>query len=130
MNEWIISSMMCRLYLVMVCKREFYVNFLVINTYRFGVILMMDWLNTFHAVIGYCWRSIVFRILDHLKFEFVGGNSSAEPLKYRACPMEEVIVRLDVVSRDSSGARVHRCLQGFLRITSRQSHGVLHLNPS
>lgn len=41
-NRSVISSKMCKLHLVVICKREFHINLLVICTQEFDVILGMD----------------------------------------------------------------------------------------
>lgn len=93
----IISSKICRMYPIMVCKREFYINLLVINTQGFDMILGMDWLSTFHAVINCPKRSVVFMTSKHLKFEFIRHNSIIESAEFKACSTEGVLAHLDAI---------------------------------
>lgn len=76
---------------------KFNANLLVINTHKFDVILEMDWLNTFHAVIDGRKGSNVFKRPYHLKFECVGGNNIVELTKFRAQPKGEVPTHVDVI---------------------------------
>lgn len=74
----IVLGRMCRLCHVVICKRKFYENFLVIGTHRFDRILKIDWLNTSHAVISCRKRSIIFRIPNHLESVFFRGSKLVE----------------------------------------------------
>lgn len=62
----------------MACGREFYANLLIENS-GFRLILGMDRLSTFHAIID-CQR----RLRNDPEFEFIRGNKSLEPAEYKA----------------------------------------------
>lgn len=62
--------------LVEISKRIFYVNLLVNDIHGFNVILGMLWLSILHGVINCRKRGIIFKISNHLEYEFVGNNSS------------------------------------------------------
>lgn len=47
----IVSSKMCKLYLVVICGRKFYANLLIIDSYALELILRIDWLSIFHVMI-------------------------------------------------------------------------------
>ncbi|XP_020272318.1 uncharacterized protein LOC109847502 [Asparagus officinalis] len=51
---------------------------------RFDVILGMDWLYNFHAMIDCRHRSVVFKIPGHPEFEFMRGSKVMEQLEYQA----------------------------------------------
>lgn len=83
-----------------VCKREFYVNLLVIDTHEFDVISGMNWVITFHIVID-CWmNNFVFQISDYLEFEFIGDNNIVEPTEFTVHPIKGVLAHLDVIPTD------------------------------
>lgn len=82
---------------MVVYKREFYANLLVVNTHEFNMILGTDWLSIFYAVINDWKRSIDFRIPNHSKFEFIGGSGLMEPGEFKACPIEGLLAVSDAI---------------------------------
>lgn len=89
---------MCTLCPLVIIKREFYRNLLVIDTYAFDVKLGMDWFGIFHIVIDCQKMNIVFRVLNNLEFEFVGGSNQVEPTEFRACSKNDVLTHLEAVA--------------------------------
>jgi len=55
---------------VVICGREFIINFLLINNCDFDIILGMDLLSWVHAVIDCQKKSVVFWIPNKSEFEF------------------------------------------------------------
>lgn len=91
----IISSKICRMYPIVVCKREFYINLLVINTQGFDMILGMDWLKNFHAVKNNWKISVFFIEPNHSQLDFIRDNNKIEPIEFRTYHTDGVLACLD-----------------------------------
>lgn len=63
-----------RLYLLVINDNKFYANLLIINRGEYDVILGMDELSIFHAVIDCRRIKVIFQISNRSKFEFVSGS--------------------------------------------------------
>ena len=85
------SSTGCPDLLVVICGRQLFADFLVIDLPNFEVVFGMDWLGTFFASIDYRWRRVVFRFLDHPEFEFASGDRSVGPVEFRAWPRQAIL---------------------------------------
>ncbi|XP_020258646.1 uncharacterized protein LOC109835056 [Asparagus officinalis] len=81
---------------VVICGRELFAGFLVIDLPSFDAVFGKDWLGSFFATIDYCRRSVVFEILDHPRFEFLSGSISTEPVEYRARPKNVTLATMQV----------------------------------
>ncbi|XP_020266818.1 uncharacterized protein LOC109842338 [Asparagus officinalis] len=81
---------------VVISGRELFVDFLVIDLSSFDAVFGMDWLGSFFATIDYRRRSVVFEILDHPRFEFLSGSTSAGPVEYRARPKKTMFAAMQV----------------------------------
>ncbi|XP_020254281.1 uncharacterized protein LOC109831359 [Asparagus officinalis] len=83
---------------VVICGRELFADFLVINLPSFDVVFRMDWLGSFFATINCRRRSVVFEIPDHPRFEFTSGSISARPVEFRARPKKSTLAAMQVES--------------------------------
>ncbi|XP_020266381.1 uncharacterized protein LOC109841861 [Asparagus officinalis] len=81
---------------VVICGRELFVDFLVIDLPSFDVVFGMDWLGLFFATIDCRRRSVVFEIPDHPRFEFLSGSTSAGPIEYKARPKKATFAAMQV----------------------------------
>ncbi|XP_020250832.1 uncharacterized protein LOC109828213 [Asparagus officinalis] len=68
---------------VVICRRELFAYFL---------------LGSFFTTIDCHRQSIVFEILDHPRFEFLSGSTSARPIEYRARPKKVTLAAMQVES--------------------------------
>lgn len=69
-NMNIISSRICP---IVMCRRKFDVNFLIIDSDGFNIIHGIDWLSTFYAIVDYKNKSIIFQVPNHREFKFLGA---------------------------------------------------------
>ncbi|XP_020272530.1 uncharacterized protein LOC109847710 [Asparagus officinalis] len=83
---------------VVICGRELFIDFLVIDLPSFDVVFRMDWLGSFFATIDCHCRSIVFEIPDHPRFEFTSGSTSVGPMEFRARPKKATLAAMQVES--------------------------------
>ncbi|XP_020263200.1 uncharacterized protein LOC109839180 [Asparagus officinalis] len=83
---------------VVICGRELFADFLVIDLPSFDAVFWMDWLGSFFATIDCRRRSVVFEIPDHPRFEFLSGSTSAGPMEYRARPKKATLAAMQVES--------------------------------
>ncbi|XP_020250775.1 uncharacterized protein LOC109828154 [Asparagus officinalis] len=81
---------------MVICGRELFSNFMVIDLPSFDVVFGIDWLGTFFATIDCCCRSVVFEIPDHLRFEFLSGSTSTRPVEYRARQKKAMLATMQV----------------------------------
>ncbi|XP_020262691.1 uncharacterized protein LOC109838678 [Asparagus officinalis] len=83
---------------VVICGRELFADFLVIDLPSFDAVFGMDWLGSFFATIDCRRRSVVFEIPDHPRFEFLSGSTSAGPVEYKARPKKATFAAMQVES--------------------------------
>ncbi|XP_020257167.1 uncharacterized protein LOC109833769 [Asparagus officinalis] len=83
---------------VVICGRELFADFLVIDLPSFDAVFGMDWLGSFFATIDCRRRSVVFEIPDHPRFEFTSGSTSAGPVEFRARPKKATLAAMQVES--------------------------------
>ncbi|XP_020271851.1 uncharacterized protein LOC109847019 [Asparagus officinalis] len=83
---------------VVICGRELFADFLVIDLPSFDAVFGMDWLGSFFATIDCRRRSIVFEIPDHPRFEFTSGSASTGPVEFRARPKKVTLAAMQVES--------------------------------
>ena len=83
-----------------VSQRELYASPLVHRSGDFDLILGMDWLSTFHAVIDCRRKSVEFRIPGHPEFIFFNGSSTLMPAEYFAKPVQGKLFALGLGDRE------------------------------
>ncbi|XP_020249162.1 uncharacterized protein LOC109826542 [Asparagus officinalis] len=83
---------------VVICRRELFADFLVIDLSSFDAVFTMDWLGSFFATIDCRHRSIVFKIPDHPRFEFLSGSTSVGHVEYRARQKKAMLAAMQVES--------------------------------
>ncbi|XP_020245224.1 uncharacterized protein LOC109823359 [Asparagus officinalis] len=83
---------------VVICGRELFVDFLVIDLLSFDAVFGMDWLGSFFTTIDCRHQSVVFEIPDHPRFEFTSGSISARPVEFRARPKKATLAAMQVES--------------------------------
>ncbi|XP_020258981.1 uncharacterized protein LOC109835416 [Asparagus officinalis] len=81
---------------LVICGRELFADFLVIDLPSFDAVFRMDWLGSFFATIDCRRRSVVFEIPDHSRFEFLSSSTSAGPEEYRARPKKATFAAMQV----------------------------------
>lgn len=74
---------------VVICGRELYADFKVMDMPCFDAVFGMDWLGTFYASIDCRQQKVVFRIHNHPEFELKSGQRSLESLIFRVKPISE-----------------------------------------
>lgn len=57
-------------------------------------------LNTFHAVIDYQKKRVIYKIPKYPEFQFIGGNSIIEPAEFGACLPKRVLFYLSAIPID------------------------------
>ena len=78
------SSTGCTELPVVICGRQLFANFMVIDLPNFEAVFGMDWLETFFATIDYRRRRVVFKFHGHPEFEFPSGDRLTSPVEYKA----------------------------------------------
>ena len=85
------SSTGCSELPVILCGRQLFADFLVIDLPNFEAVFGMNWLGTFFASIDCRRRRVVFRFPGHPEFEFASGDRSTGTVEYIAWPREVVL---------------------------------------
>ncbi|XP_020262437.1 uncharacterized protein LOC109838398 [Asparagus officinalis] len=81
---------------VVICGKELFVDFLVIDLLSFDAVFGMEWLGSFFSTIDCHRRSVVFEIPDHPRFEFPSGSTSVGPVEYKARPKKAILTAMQV----------------------------------
>ena len=59
---------------IIICDRELHVDLIIIDLKDFDVILGMDFLGKYNAVINYCQRKVTFTLDGDKKFTYIGKS--------------------------------------------------------
>lgn len=97
-NRVIIFSQIWRLCMVVVLKG----NSMLISYLSTLIDLMWywKWIDLVPSIYSRK-KSVIFKILDHLEFEFIGVNNIVDPAEFRALPMDEILAYSNVVLAES-----------------------------
>ncbi|XP_020260213.1 uncharacterized protein LOC109836652 [Asparagus officinalis] len=83
---------------LVICGRELFADFLVVDLLSFDAVFRMDWLGSFFTTIDCCRQSVVFEIPDHPRFEFLSSSTSTGHVEYIARPKKETLATMQVES--------------------------------
>ena len=75
MGVSVVTSKILRDCLVMIGYREMPVDLVLLNLQDFDVILVMDWLASYHASVDCFWKRVIFSIPGQPKFSFEGEHA-------------------------------------------------------
>ena len=76
-NGIITTNRVCKSCHLEVCERKLSVDMFVIDTSRYDMILGRPWLSKYHVMIACRSKSMIFRILYLLEFQFFGKSKAS-----------------------------------------------------